>query len=584
MNPETVRLFGTTQPIFESADESYKIGRLVANSTFFKALFRHGDFDEYHLFCPTHANCVLTDQRLKREGLPPDILDRIKIRHIYQLPQAMAENPFQVFHVGGWGFFWPGLVSLREKRARSPFPVTGLIHSLNASQTPFEALKVCTAPARPFDSIVCTSRCGRDALQNLFAVIEETFGASGAQYRGRMDIIPLGIEDHLGQNPQPLQSRQVLNLPEQAFVILYVGRIAVDNKFDPGPLLMTVREVLDAHPEKPILLVLAGGVDGTTKALLRALLAENGLEGHTRLIPNFKDDLKGHLYAAADVYVSPVDNLQETFGLTILEAMVHGCAVVASDFNGYAELVEDGKTGIKIPTTWANCLTGMRDLQGMMDFFTGQLLVSQSIAVDQRRLFQAIERLLLHPEYRLQIGASARKHVQGAYLWSRIIPRYLALWNELGHLSWKGLPLTGGGSPCWWDVDHFATFAHFAARLARDEDPVRLSPRGRKALAQKKRPVPYSDVGATLIHPELVFRVLLGLQDGTRRVGEVARFLRSQAVMDASTALYHILWMLKQGFIEQIDPAEERIEREKESAEPKPEIDAVEEKGREGSF
>ena len=44
-------------------------------------------------------------------------------------------------------------------------------------------------------------------------------------------------------------------------------------------------------------------------------------------------------YAAADIFVSLSDNIQETFGLTPVEAMAAGLPVVASDWDGYRETI-----------------------------------------------------------------------------------------------------------------------------------------------------------------------------------------------------------------------------------------------------
>ena len=40
-------------------------------------------------------------------------------------------------------------------------------------------------------------------------------------------------------------------------------------------------------------------------------------------------------WAAADIFVSLSDNIQETFGLTPIEAMAAGLPVVVTDWNGY---------------------------------------------------------------------------------------------------------------------------------------------------------------------------------------------------------------------------------------------------------
>ena len=45
------------------------------------------------------------------------------------------------------------------------------------------------------------------------------------------------------------------------------------------------------------------------------------------------------------------DNIQETFGLTPVEAMAAGLPCVVSDWNGYKDTVADGETGFRIPTT-----------------------------------------------------------------------------------------------------------------------------------------------------------------------------------------------------------------------------------------
>src|SRR6202012_5551691 len=58
----------------------------------------------------------------------------------------------------------------------------------------------------------------------------------------------------------------------------------------------------------------------------------------------------GALWAGADVFVSLVDNIQETFGITPVEAMAAGLPVVVSDWDGYRSTVRDGVEGFLIPT------------------------------------------------------------------------------------------------------------------------------------------------------------------------------------------------------------------------------------------
>lgn len=190
-----MKIFGTAQPFIESREKSFKIGRLVANYDFFRALFEYSDFDEFHVFCPTFANCQLTEKKLSQEDIPDDRKAKIKVLHIASLKRSIAENNYHAFHLGGWGYFFPGLIHLRNIHSARPFPITGVTHSLNDKQAAFHALKVCMAPVLPFDSIVCTSNCGQKVLQNLFEATESNFNQMNVKYAGRMDVIPLGIDD-----------------------------------------------------------------------------------------------------------------------------------------------------------------------------------------------------------------------------------------------------------------------------------------------------------------------------------------------------------------------------------------------------
>jgi glycosyltransferase involved in cell wall biosynthesis len=54
------------------------------------------------------------------------------------------------------------------------------------------------------------------------------------------------------------------------------------------------------------------------------------------------------LYSAADIYVAPSDNIQETYGLAIVKAMLARLPVVATNWSGQRDLVIDGETGIVI--------------------------------------------------------------------------------------------------------------------------------------------------------------------------------------------------------------------------------------------
>jgi glycosyltransferase involved in cell wall biosynthesis len=519
----------------------------VANYEFFNALFKFSDFNEYHIFCPTYANCKLTQERIFRDDISQNRKERIKIYHISSLKKSIEKKDYDVFHLGGWGYFYPGFVHIRNIYSRKLFPITGITHSLNAKEAPFHALKVCKAPIMPFDSIVCTSNCGKKVLQNLFLAADDFFYQSKLKYNGRMDVIPLGIDDKYIEIPGRQESRKLLKIDDDSFAILVLGRLETDNKMDLVPFLNTIRILIRKNKDKKVNLIIAGGCDKKAEQFIRNLLIENEIEAETKLFLNFEDDLKPHLYRAANVYASPIDNFQETFGISVLEAMAHECAVVISDFDGYSEIVDQNVNGIKIPTFWADVTKEFHGVSEIMNFQTWQLLLSQSVAVDQQKMLEAFQQLLDNPEKCNAIGQRARAKVRQKYFWSNIIRQFCCLWDELAKEAQK---YTGeihkDENP--FELDYWKVFSHYPSNFISDKTEISLSEYGKEALISGKIPIPYSDVSASVIIPQLVAVAIQSLNDNIT-AGQFISILKKNAEISDSTAMYYILWMAKYNLI-----------------------------------
>ncbi len=538
-----MKIFGTAQPFVESKDTSFKIGRLVANYDFFISLFKYSDFDEFHIFCPTYANCILTQQRIAEENLTDSIKNRVKVMHIASLKQAVAANDYHVFHLGGWGYFFPGMVNIRNKCAKTPFPITGVTHSLNSKEASYHALKVCTAQVREFDSIVCTSACGKRTLENYFSETSANFPGLDTEYTGRLDVIPLGIDDAFRADVDKSSARKALGIDDDAFVMLTLGRIASSYKMDLAPYLTAVKRFIDANPDRKITLVLAGGADTSEQKLLNDLISERDMAENVKLFLNFEDDKKSLIYAAADTYVAPIDNFQETFGLSVLEAMAHRCAVVVSDFNGYAELVDQDQNGIKIPVFWAENADNLKDVSEIMNFQTYQLILSQSVAVDMDAMGGALQEMLDDPKKRALLGENGRISVENGYFWSDVVKRYCGLWDELSEQAKSSGDLRKSFNP--WEIDYFKVFSHYPSQLITDELKVKLSDFGSEVLESGDIPGCYSDVSASVILPELVMAGLKLLQEKELTASEFVGALQKCASITEEQGRYYLLWMMK---------------------------------------
>lgn len=393
-----MKIFGTIYPFVESEDESLKLGRYVANYDFLKALLKYATFDEYHLFCMNATHFKQTSKRLLDEDIPNIQKSKVKLYLYDHLIKMISSKNYHVFHLGGWGYFFSGLVYLRNKFAKNIFPITGLIHSLNGKETNYHAFKMLHAPLMPYDTVICSSNAGKNVLQKIFNQINTE---KSIEFKGKYSVIPLGIENkHLLDK---LKCRKQEKLDNDIIRILTVGRISPVTKFDPYPLIAAISDIISMHPNLKIELIIAGGANNSEMTIVKSIIAEEKMQNYIKVISNFDNKQKDILYGSSDIYVSLIDNLQETFGISIIEAMNAGLPVIISDINGYKELVEEGETGYKITSLW-NMEFEANELSSIMDFSTLQLMLAQNMALDLEQFKERVVKLAKDSKLRTELG------------------------------------------------------------------------------------------------------------------------------------------------------------------------------------
>jgi len=134
--------------------------------------------------------------------------------------------------------------------------------------------------------------------------------------------------------------RASLNLAKDRVVLGTVGRLDEPVK-GLAILVQAMESVAERIPEAICLLI----GDGPARASLEGAVERRGLTGHIRFLGERRD--VPDLLHALDLYVQP--SLMEGFGLSVLEAMAAGKAVVASGVGGIPEVVTDSITGDLVP-------------------------------------------------------------------------------------------------------------------------------------------------------------------------------------------------------------------------------------------
>ncbi len=164
---------------------------------------------------------------------------------------------------------------------------------------------------------------------------------------GRVVTVAPGVDvDHFSP-ASPAAARARLGVPEDAVVLLFVGRLQPLKA--PDVLLRAARRLLERAPElrSRLLVAVVGGPSGNGQdepERLRALAAGLGLP--VRFEPPVDLARLRDWYRAADVVAVPSHN--ESFGLVALEAQACGTPVVATDVGGLRTTVDHGRSGVLV--------------------------------------------------------------------------------------------------------------------------------------------------------------------------------------------------------------------------------------------
>jgi alpha-maltose-1-phosphate synthase len=385
----------------------------------------------------------------------------------------------------------PSLTDMAWRRARvgeRRFSLCGVIHTIATHAAMTAAAELLTAPVRPWDALVCTSRAGRDAIARVLEAQAEylrwRLGATRLELP-QLPVIPLGVHcDDFAFGPaQRHAARARLGAAEDELVVLFAGRLSFHAKAHPHPMLLALQRCVQARPGPRVHLVQCGAFSneairaafGQVQAALAPDVVHHTLDG--RDAQAWQD-----AWAAADVFTSLSDNVQETFGLTPLEAMAAGLPVVVSDWSGYRDTVRDGVDGFCIPTTLpppgdgADLAARYDTGQDSYDLYCGQ--VCELTAVDVDAAVVAFARLRAEAGLRHRMGASGRARARARFDWAVVMAEYRALWARLADERRHAVDLVGAGPlPCQAApdrMDPFRMFEGFATRTLADTDRLEL--------------------------------------------------------------------------------------------------------------
>lgn len=273
------------------------------------------------------------------------------------------------------------------------------------------------------------------------------------------------------------------------------------------------------------------------------------------IVLNGANEQSRHIaWSAADIFTSFSDNIQETFGLTPVEAMAAGLPVVVSDWNGYKDTVRDGIDGFRIPT-WAPPPGLGNDLADRFDWGIDNYDVhigatSQFVAVDIEAATEAFSRLAVSPELRSRMGEAGSRRVTEKFEWSVVFRQYVALWDELAEIRRAYPPIPGEEIVARRPdrPDPFTLFQGFPTRLAGEATLVSKAQNVSEAdIAARRKMGSISHAAQFLPNDAVLARLMAAVPLATPVA--VRTIISGQSDLHPAAALRALLWLAKMGYV-----------------------------------
>ncbi|MEO0801563.1 MAG: glycosyltransferase family 4 protein [Cyanobacteria bacterium J06642_2] len=416
------------------------LGRQSAGESFLKSLMKFGSADA--LYCYTDTRAEFDDfQQFAQDWLPQP-----KPQHWLPTNRpAMLANAGTLYKPDT---ILAPLAWQRRFGNQRAYSLCGVTHTI-ASKGVMQAIgDLAIAPLQPWDALICTSNTVKIAVERILGTwieyLGQRLGTTVVPALPQLPVIPLGVECdrfvHGDSAREPRQRlRQKLGIADEDIVVLFVGRLIFYGKAHPTPMYLALERAARQASDRKIHLIQAGWFDDEREP-------EEFKRGAQLLCPSvnaiFLDgrqpDVRADVWAASDIFISLSDNIQETFGLTPIEAMASGLPVVVSAWDGYRESVRHEVDGFQIPTLMPPPGAGLdlaADFQAdTLNYSTYMGHVAMASSVDVEACASALLQLIEDSELRQHLGENGRQRAETIYDWKHVIGAYERLWVELATL------------------------------------------------------------------------------------------------------------------------------------------------------
>ena len=525
-------------------DKSKTLGRQVAGNDFLQAYCKYNNDPKYWIYAKTKEEAIDFSDFVKNEGINKDI-KFINFENTLGLKEAGL-------------LFFPGPEISNLSRNRSFFStdswsICGVTHTTSSSRVMKSIESTVTSPLEPWDALICTSQAVKSNVIKIIEITENNLRKrlnAKTFIRPQMPVIPLGIDTikyNYSENKK-YSARNSFGIENDEIVILYLGRLSFHAKANPYPMYKALENTKNLTNKKIVLIECGWYANNELKnAFYKA--AEH-LSPSIRFIRVNGNDtsIKNKSLAAADIFCSLSDNIQETFGITPIEAMASGLPCVVSDWNGYKDTVRDGIDGYRICSImpregFGNDLALRYALEiDTYDMYIGH--TSNLISIDIEKATMAFTELVNNPKLRSEMGKNAKERAISEYDWNKVMKKYTNLWNNLNEIRMNSKNSTYYTSPD--RLDPFISFSNYPTNKISDDKIISLKNKNIDQIKQEIKDLEklFLINYASYIIPKekLLMKLLVCIDGNERTINEIKNLNKD---IHHAYLIRAIVWMHK---------------------------------------
>lgn len=426
---------------------------------------------------------------------------------------------------------------LRLRTGAASYSLCGVTHTTASTGAMDEITSLLRDPVMPWDALVCTSTSVVETVRRIHEAERELhqwqFGVPHPNEGPLLPVIPLGAhwQDYDFDADARSQARQALGLEDDEVVGLFVGRLVFHAKAHPYPMFRGMQLAAERTGKRLVLILSGWYPNEPVGQAFRDGAAQFAPDVRTIIVDGRDPTLRTHAWAASDLFISLSDNIQETFGLTPIEAMAAGLPVVVSDWDGYRDTVRHEVDGFRVRTYTPGAGMGVALIRShethTLNYDQYCWAAASTIAVDIPETADAIARLVENPDLRRRMGEAGRRRARAVYDWDVIYRQYQELWAELD--ARRHSALADPQRKAWIDaapaaspnrLDPFHAFGHYPTETLTPSTRLAAAPGA--TAAELERAMQSSLFGALSFDRKTAQALLAVLQAGETTLAQAA--------------------------------------------------------------